>query len=36
VNALAYLQLNLAFRRTAQGLREHYQAYYRWLEKNLQ
>ncbi len=33
VSAWAYLQLNLAFRRTARGLGEHYQAYFRWLAR---
>ncbi|MBM4289540.1 MAG: B12-binding domain-containing radical SAM protein [Deltaproteobacteria bacterium] len=33
VSTLAYLQLNLAFRQTTLGLKEHYQAYFRWLEQ---
>jgi radical SAM superfamily enzyme YgiQ (UPF0313 family) len=33
VSAAAYLHLNLAFRQTTMGLKEHYKAYFKWLEK---
>jgi radical SAM superfamily enzyme YgiQ (UPF0313 family) len=33
VNPAAYLHINLAFRKTTRGLQEHYEAYFKWLEK---